>query len=426
MKKISIITLGCKVNQVESENLAEKLESFGYDVSMGLNDADFFVINTCAVTNEAERKSRNYVAKILKVSPNAKIYICGCSSQKNTSPFESLQNVVKVIGTTDKLQLADIIRSDDNITSVASLEQLRRVSGRTRATLWVQNGCNNFCTYCIIPYLRGREVSFPLDEIKKQVELLSAESNEIVITGINLSAYGKDLPESDGLIEVARLFRGKTTRFRFSSLEVNVITDKFLSELATFPNFCDHFHLSLQSGSNHTLKMMNRHYTKEEYLEKVNLIRKYFPNAGITTDIIIGFPTETEEDFIESLEFARSVGFSSMHIFPYSKRSGTVAEKYKNVAKNVAERVAKMTELAREMKLNFINKNIGMTHEVVIENQKDGYFLSHTKNFILCYIKSSVPLKSNTVAKVKIKIIYKKFTNWMYVGQPLAALPPYG
>lgn len=241
-----------------------------------------------------------------------------------------------------------------------------------------------------------------MQDVKKEVDKLCKVANEIVITGINLSAYGKDIPGSDGLIEIARLFKNKPNRFRFSSLEVNVITDKFLSELAAYDNFCEQFHLSLQSGSNNTLKYMNRHYTKEEYLEKVNLIRKYFPNAGITTDIIIGFPTETDEDFNESLEFAKQVNFSEMHIFPYSKRTGTAAEKFKNIASNVSERVKKMTNAATKMKEEFIKKNIGLDHQVVIENQKDGYYLAHTKNYILCYIKSEKTLESNAFVNVKI------------------------
>ena len=274
---------------------------------------------------------------------------------------------------------------------------------KTRADLWVQNGCNNFCTYCIIPYIRGREVSFPLEDVEKQVRKLEKEAKEIVVTGINLSAYGKDIEGSDGLIEIARLFKNSPSRFRFSSLEVNVVTDKFLAELATFPNFCEHFHLSLQSGGNNTLKKMNRHYTKEQYLEKVEMIRKYFPNAGITTDIIIGFPTETEEDFEESLAFAKTVNFSEMHIFPYSKRDGTVAATFKNIATNVAERVQKMTTQAKQMQLEFITKNCGLTHEVIIENQKNGYYLAHTKNFILCYISSNKPLEPNTTVFVNLK-----------------------
>ncbi|MBQ8451543.1 MAG: tRNA (N(6)-L-threonylcarbamoyladenosine(37)-C(2))-methylthiotransferase MtaB [Clostridia bacterium] len=404
MKKISIITLGCKVNQVESESIGEKLESFGYDVSMGLGTSDIYVINTCAVTNEAERKSRNYISKILKLNKNAEIYVCGCSSQKGPENFTTKQNVKYVIGTENKIRLADKILQNDNFKSANN--KVYRITTRTRADLWVQNGCNNFCTYCIIPYLRGREVSFPLEEIKDELEKICKIAKEIVITGINLSAYGKDIPGSDGLIEIARLFKNKENRFRFSSLEVNVITDEFLKELSTYKNFCDQFHLSLQSGSNNTLKHMNRHYTKEDFKTKVDLIRKYFPNAGITTDIIIGFATETEEDFEESLNFVRDVKFSDMHIFPYSIRSGTAAEKFKMVAKNVDDRVKKMTELATQNRNEFITKNIGKIHEVIIENEKNGYYLAHTKNFILCYIPSNEKLKSNEIKQVLIKEIY--------------------
>ena len=403
MKTISIITLGCKVNQVESEKLAEQLYIDGYSVSMGLNVADIYIINTCAVTNEAERKSRNIMAKLLKLNPNAKIYICGCSTENNPEKFKKGDYVKMIVGNQNKEILIKSIENDDPDFKNNKPQELKsRVTSKTRADLWVQNGCNNFCTYCIIPYIRGREVSFPLEEIKTEIKKLEDNAKEIVVTGINLSAYGKDIKGSDGLIEIARLFKNSPSRFRFSSLEVNVITDEFLKELAEFDNFCDHFHLSLQSGSNNTLKHMNRHYTKEQYLEKVNLIRKYFPNAGITTDIIIGFPTETEDDFEESLEFAKAVNFSEMHIFPYSKRDGTVAAKFKNIATNVAERVQKMTAVALEMKNAFIVKNIGKTHTIIIENQKNGYYLAHTKNFILCYIKSNIDLKPNTELNIKI------------------------
>lgn len=403
MKTISIITLGCKVNQVESEQLAEQLYIDGYQVSMGLNVADIYIINTCAVTNEAERKSRNIMAKLLKLNPNAKIYVCGCSSENNPDKFKKGDYVKKVVGNPNKEILVKAIEEDDEDFKNNKKQELSsRVTTKTRADLWVQNGCNNFCTYCIIPYIRGREVSFPLESVEKQIRKLEKEAREIVVTGINLSAYGKDIEGSDGLIEIARLFKNSPSRFRFSSLEVNVITNEFLNELASFENFCPHFHLSLQSGGNNTLKKMNRHYTKEEYLEKVKMIRKVFPNAGITTDIIIGFPTETEDDFVESLEFAKTVNFSEMHIFPYSKRDGTVAAGFKNIATNVADRVQKMTEQAEKMKTDFINKNVGTQHEIIIENQKNGYYLAHTKNFILCYISSTEDLKPNSVYTVKI------------------------
>lgn len=403
MKTISIITLGCKVNQVESETLAEMLYECGYNVTMGLVEADFYIINTCAVTNEAERKSRNIMAKLLKLNPNAYIYVCGCSSENNPDKFKKGDYVKKIVGNTNKESLVDAIINDDpDYKNNKKQELSSRVTTKTRADLWVQNGCNNFCTYCLIPYLRGRETSFPLESVEKEVRKLEKEAQEIVVTGINLSSYGKDLGNNDGLIEIARLFKNSPSRFRFSSLEVNVITDEFLSELETFENFCPHFHLSLQSGSNNTLKHMNRHYTKEEYISKVDLIRKYFPNAGITTDIIIGFPTETEEDFEESLAFAKAVNFSEMHIFPYSKRDGTVAAGFKNIATNVASRVQKMTIQAEQMKTDFINQNVGLLHEVIIENKKNGFYMAHTKNFILCYIKSDFNLEPNTTCTVQI------------------------
>lgn len=411
MKKVSIVTLGCKVNQVESEMVAEELDKKGYEVSMGLNPADVYIINTCAVTNEAERKSRNIITKLLKLNQNASIYVCGCASQNNAENFRKSPNVKDVIGNYNKEELVSSILKNDpiKVTKVIAKEP-QRITPRTRAILWAQNGCNNFCTYCIIPYLRGRERSFPLEDLERQVRKLEKIANEIVVTGINLSSYGKDLEKSDGLIEVARLFRNSPSRFRFSSLEVNVITDAFLAELATFENFCDQFHLSLQSGSNNTLKSMNRHYTKEQYLEKVQMIRKYFPNAGITTDIIIGFPTETEEDFNESYEFVKQVNFFEMHVFPYSKRNGTVAEKFKNIATNVAERVKKMTENALFMKEQFLKKNMGMIHEVIIETKKEDYYLAHTKNYILCYIKSDKELEANSKQNVKILEPFKDGT----------------
>lgn len=403
MKKISIVTLGCKVNQYESEEIAELLEKDGYNVSMGLNPADIYIINTCAVTNEAERKSRNIITKLLKLNENASIYICGCASEHNKEKFNKGDFVKAIIGNQGKEELVKQIESDDEeFLCNQKLTTLNRVTDRTRAVLWVQNGCNNFCSYCIIPYLRGREQSFDIEIIEKKVRLLETQANEIVVAGINLSAYGKDLKNSDGLIEIARLFKGSPSRFRFSSIHVDVIIDEFLKELSSFDNFCDQFHLSMQSGSNNTLKAMNRHYTKEEFLDKVDLIRTYFPNAGITTDIIIGFPSETNEDFEESYEFCKQVNFSEMHIFPFSPRQGTVAEKMKNVAKNIPERIKKITELSLKMKLDFINKNLGQVHEVIIENNKNGYTLAHTKNYILCYIPENEKLKHNQKVMVKL------------------------
>ena len=408
MKKISIVTLGCKVNQYESEEIAEQLEHDGYETTMGLVPADIYVINTCAVTNEAERKSRNIITKLLKLNADAKIYICGCASEHNAEKFKKGDFVRGVIGNKNKYDIVKMIEQDDiDFIHNQKHNNQNRVTDRTRAVLWVQNGCNNFCTYCIIPYLRGRETSFPLEEIKNKVRLLEMQANEIIIAGINLSSYGRDIHGSDGLIEIARLFRNSPARFRFSSIHVDVITDAFLKELKTFDNFCEQFHLSMQSGSNNTLKAMNRHYSKEEFLEKVNLIRSYFPNAGITTDIIIGFPSETDADFNESLEFVKQANFSEMHIFPFSPREGTVAAKMKNFAKDVPNRVKLMTETANKMKLEFINRNIGSIHEVIIENLKNGYYMAHTKNYILCYINSDIELEHNSKLFVRLTEVFE-------------------
>lgn len=406
MTKISIVTLGCKVNQYESENLAEELEKLGYSVDMGIKAADVYVLNTCAVTNEAERKSRNMITKLLKLNPNAYIFVCGCAAVSNNTQFEKNDNIFVFSKNNSKDEIANLIKEKFPLASTKKSAQSLRVTDRTRAVLWVQTGCNNFCTYCLIPYLRGREVSFDINEIKRQAEKLAMLTNEVVVAGINLSAYGNDIPGSEGLIEVARVFRNLKCRFRFSSLEVNVITEKFLRELKTFDNFCDHFHLSLQSGCDRTLKFMNRKYTTDEYYQKVELIRKYFPNSAITTDLIVGFPTETEEDFEESVEFAKKVNFASMHIFPYSKRKGTAAEKFKNVATDVSGRVNKITQVAEKMKEDFITKNIGKVYDVVIENKKGEYYLAHTKNYILCFIKSDSALCSNDVKFVKIEKYY--------------------
>lgn len=407
MKKISIVTLGCKVNQYESEEIAERLEKDGYELAMGLVPADIYVVNTCAVTNEAERKSRNIITKLLKINPDAKFYICGCASEHNAEKFNK-GDIKANIGNKDKTTLVEMIEKDDEEFVYNQKHTTEsRVTDRTRAVLWVQNGCNNFCSYCIIPYLRGREKSFPLSDIEKKIKSLEKQANEIVIAGINLSAYGRDVKGSDGLIEIARLFRNSPSRFRFSSIHVDVINEQFLKELSTFENFCDQFHLSLQSGSNNTLKAMNRHYTKEEYLEKIALIRNIFPNAGITTDIIIGFPSETESDFEESLEFAKQANFSEMHIFPFSVRQGTVAERMKNVATNIPERVKKITTQASQMKQEFINKNLGLIHEVIIENNKNGYYMAHTKNYILCYINSDKKLEHNQKVFVKLSSIFE-------------------
>lgn len=398
MKTVSIVNMGCKVNLYEADKIAGILACSGFSVDFGLKPADIYVLNTCAVTNEGERKSRNMLTKLLKLNPNASVYVCGCASQNNSQNFTTNPNVKYVIGTQNKDQLAYQICADFGVACVYTTNQ---ISSRTRGVLKCQDGCNNFCSYCLIPYLRGREVSRPLADLVAELDQMQkAGVNEVVLTGINLSAYGRDLNNGTGFIDLAKMFENRPMRYRFSSLEVNVVTEELISYLSTQPNFCDHFHLSMQSGCNHTLKKMNRHYTKEDYLQRVALIRKYFPNAGITTDVIVGFPTEKDEHFEETYNTCKQANFAEMHIFVYSKRAGTVAEKFKNEATNVKQRAEKLAQLNIKNKAAFIKQNIGKTYQIIVENKKGDYLTGHTPNYIMCYIKGDY--NSNDIVKVKI------------------------
>lgn len=416
--KVCVITLGCKVNQYESNGMAKALEENGFLVSFKLEPADIFILNTCAVTNESEKKSRGHIAKIKKLSPDAKIYICGCAAQNNPAQFERFENVRVILGNFNKTQLVNhVIENEVNggfkqtyINNEQSLvyDDFKFTKGeRTRTVIKIQEGCNNFCSYCLIPYIRGRERSRDFESVKAEIEF-HRNTKEIVFTGINLSNYGIDLKEKKSLKDVAILMRNyPEIRFRFSSLEQNVIDEEFMQILAKTPNFAPHFHLSLQSGCDKTLKDMNRKYLTEQYYSKIELIKKYFSHPAITTDIIVGFPTETEEDFDKTYEFAKKCGFSKIHIFPYSLRTGTLATRFKNIATNVKERVEKLTNLSKIMQEQFLSDCKNIVFSVIVEREKDGYYEGYTENYIKCYIKSDSFLAHNQIVKIMIDKPYK-------------------
>jgi len=419
-KKVAFVTLGCKVNTYEAEAIGAALEDAGFECVSGLQEADIYVLSTCAVTNEAERKSRGQIAKILKLNPDAEIYVCGCASEHDENQFLRFENVKYVLGTNAKLKIANLIsgaqktteRSSKTIESAYNDSYMSKHT-RARAVIKIQDGCNNFCSYCLIPYLRGRERSRSLSSILFEIEKLEKTTKEIVITGINVSAYGKDHENQNvSLKDVVKLFAGRSVRFRFSSLEAGIITKDFLDELVKLPNFQPHFHLSMQSACNNTLKKMNRKYTIEEYMSKVDLIRSYFKDAGITTDVIVGFPTETAEDFETTFENCKKIGFAWMHVFPFSKRDGTAAATMKQIASGdeVKLRAKRLGELAETMRDEFSKKMLGTIHDVIVEQQKDGYFVGHTPNFVKCYIASERHLEPNEVVKVELKEIFKDGT----------------
>ena len=398
--KAVVFTLGCKVNECESDSLITGLKERGYEVSDKLVFADLYIVNTCAVTAEAEKKSRQTVARIRKLNDKAKIIFTGCAVQKNPESFLQKDPSFLITGTFSKQKILDMLDKSGNEISpeTREYEELLPVNSlRTRAYIKVQDGCNNFCSYCIIPYLRGRSRSRNPQSVLSEISKINPK--EAVINGINLSAYDYNGIKLPGLIE--RL-KNLPSRLRLGSLEVGVVTREFLEILKSVNNFAPHFHLSLQSGSNAVLKKMNRKYTREEYIEQVDLIREYFPDAGITTDIIVGFPTESDQDFLDTVDLVKRVNFSDIHPFPFSPRSGTKAYEMKDLSPEIKkQRLAVLLDLKQQHKKSFAEKFIGKTLSVIFEEQKDGYFEGYAENYLRVYLEKEPNEKVIKVRAVK-------------------------
>ena len=407
-----VFTLGCKVNDVESGSIIRGLQDLGYKVVRELCKADVYIFNTCAVTAEAERKSRQAIGKALKLNQNAKIIVCGCAGEKNPSAFlGKSKNVVAVVGAKAKNKVLEIISSGfkpkllgDQRTEECKIYEEMPLPDclKTRNFVKIQDGCNRFCSYCVIPYLRGRSRSRRLENAVE--EILRSDAFETVITGIDISAYkdeqGRDLADLMVAVKDAK------SRIRLGSMEVSLITPQFLNALKQVKNFAPHFHLSLQSGSNRVLKSMNRHYTKEDYLEKCKMIYEAFPNASITTDIIAGFPTETEEDFLQSLQIVAQAGFLQIHAFPYSPREGTNSfKKYKELPFQLKkERCDRLIEQGKREKEKYIQRFLNQILTVVPEQYEEGYTQGYTENYIRVYVKGKI---ENFPQKVKLEKLYK-------------------
>ena len=387
--KISVVTLGCKVNQCESDGIVKLLVDLGHEVSQSIQYADMYIINTCAVTSEAEKKSRQMITRVRKCNPSAKIYVCGCASQNNAEQFVD-RGVEFVSGNALKTRLTrDFGLSGVDVAELplSYEDDFPLSSVRTRDYVKIQDGCDNFCTYCIVPYLRGRSRSRDISSILEDIS--SSNALEIVLTGIDISSYST---EGGGLEVLARALRGCTKRLRLGSLEVRVISESLLQALSEIEGFCPHFHLSLQSGSDSVLKRMNRHYTSSEYLDKVRMIRRYFPNSAITTDVIVAFPLETDSEAEETIRLIEQVGFSDIHIFVYSPRPGTVAYDMPTVDARVAEeRRSRLASIKSKLINDFCRANFTPL-EVLIEEQKDGYFVGYSTNYVRVYTTSPVEL----------------------------------
>lgn len=403
--KISVLTLGCKVNKYESDALIFELSNRGFETSDNLENADAYIINTCAVTNEAEKKSRQMIVRARKFNPQAKIYIMGCASQNRPTQFEG-HGVEFIIGTAGKKKLLDKLELQGKELSELPTDyedDMFSAQSLSRAFIKVQDGCDNFCTYCIIPYLRGRSRSRSIESVVGEVSKLPERVKEVVLVGIDVSDFKENGEKALG--KLLKAMDGFGKRLRLSSMEDNLIEEDFLKTLSELENFCPHFHLSLQSGCDAVLKKMNRKYTTADFEKSVNLIRKYFPQAGITTDIIVGFPTETEEDFEETLKFVERVKFSQLHIFPYSKRDGTAASKlYKDLSGQVkSERASRLKASGDKLKAEFIKHNT--VGKVLIEEKNGQYFEGYTENYIKCYVKGD--LQVGDIVKVSFEKLYK-------------------
>ncbi len=409
--RVSVFTLGCKVNDVESGSLIRGLEELGCSVSREIETADLYILNTCAVTAEAERKSRQTVGKMQKCNPTAKIIVCGCASEKNAAAFVE-KGVYATFGAKCKNKILEIVKSGLPETCGGVYvgedcgrtyeEMLRPECLKTRNFVKIQDGCDRFCSYCIIPYLRGRNRSRSLESAA--AEILESDAQETVITGIDVSAYkdeqGRDL--ADLLLAV----KDAATRIRLGSIEVSLITERFLAATRQVKNFAPQFHLSLQSGSNSVLKSMNRRYTREEYLTKCKMIYETFPNAAITTDIIVGFPTETEADFEDTLSIVEEAGFSQIHAFPYSPREGTNAyKKYKELPSAVKKsRLDKLLAVGAAQKRKYMSRFVGRVLEIVPENCIEGYTEGYSENYIRLYVEGEM---EKYPTHVRVESIFK-------------------
>ena len=408
-KTFSILTLGCKVNQYESEAMAELFEKNGYiQVDNDTDVADVYIVNTCTVTNLSDRKSRQYIRRAKRENPDSTVAVVGCYAQVAPKEVEKIEGVDVVIGTSERSKIVDLIEEakeeDKKINIVRDIKKDRDFQfikidenfHNTRSYMKVQDGCNRYCTYCIIPYARGTIRSRRIgDCVREAIRLANAGYKEIILTGIHVGSYGVDLGPVRliDLIEAIAEVDG-IERIRLSSVEPNIISEDFMRRAIACSKLCDHFHLSLQSGSNKVLKDMNRHYNREEFIEKTKIIKKYMPYAGLTTDIIVGFPGESDEDFEDSMSIVREVEFSKVHVFKYSKRKNTpAANRADQVDGNIKiKRSEELIKLQDQYLKKFREKNMPRTLQVLFEEFDQGYYFGYTDNYIRVKVKSDKDL----------------------------------
>ncbi len=402
MKTVAFSTLGCKVNQYETEAISEKFEDNGYTVVPFLEVADYYIINTCSVTAMSDKKSRQIIRRAKKTNPNAIIAVMGCYSQTAPDEVLDIDGVNLVLGTKDKASVINLLENIDNTTKLNAVESVRdnhtyenltvkRCMDRTRAYIKIQDGCSQFCSYCIIPYARGPVRSREEEDIINEVKTLAENGyKEVILTGIHAASYGKDLENTNLARLLNKIDKVKgIRRIRLSSIEPMTLNRQFVEDIRGCEKLCPHFHISLQSGCDETLKRMNRHYTTDEFYEIVEGLREAFPECAITTDIMVGFQGETDEEFNKTLEFVNKVKFTEAHVFQYSQRRGTPAAKRPNqVPPQIKEERSKIIINATDCTRNeFLNSYIGRETEVLFETRsKDNYYEGKTANYLTVHV----------------------------------------
>ncbi len=420
MKKVAFYTLGCKVNQYETNAMIELFIKKGYEIVDFDDISDIYIINTCTVTNMSDRKSRQIIRRVKQINPESLLVVTGCYAQVAAKELETIEEIDLIVGNTEKNDIVKIVEENINrkkhdkkimMTDINKQKEFVdfgtiTYTEKTRAVIKVQDGCNNFCSYCIIPYAKGRVRSRDLESIVSEIKSIVKKGlQEVVITGIHIASYGIDFKDSNirliDLLEEINKIEG-LKRIRLGSLEPNIITDEFVKRLKKVDKICDHFHLSLQSGCTETLKRMNRKYTTEDFDLVVDRLRRVFPKVALTTDIIVGFPGETEEEFNITYEYLKKVKFYKMHVFKYSQRKGTRAAIMPNqVDSGIKEkRSHKLIELSNRNEKEFLDKYIGKTVEVLFEQEDGEYTKGHTSNYMLVNVKSKN--LENKIKNVKI------------------------
>ena len=426
MKKVAFYTLGCKVNQYETEAMSELFSNSGYEICDFDGFADIYVINTCTVTSMSDRKSRQIIRRAKKQNSDAIVIVTGCYSQTNPESVLELDGVNLILGTKDRkniVTLAENTKSTDKLSFVGDIMkthtfenlEISHYEERTRAFIKIQEGCNQFCSYCIIPYARGPIRSREMNDVILETEkLVNNGYTEIIYTGIHVASYGLDTgePKLADLLKEANKIEG-LKRIRLSSIEPMTLDEEFIKRISECDKLCHHFHLSLQSGCDETLKRMNRKYTTQEYKKIVDGLRNKYPDVAITTDIMTGFPGETDEEFSKTLDFVKEISFADAHIFQYSQRNGTPAAKRPDqISPEVKEKRSKeLIKICKKSQDEFVSSFIGKTMEVLFEQpSKNGYFEGKTSNYITVYVKTDENLqsiyKNVYIQEVKNQIAY--------------------